>query len=161
VTRVRRLPLLAIVLVLAACGGSKHMRTSTAPASPRVATLYQANGWRLITPSGKPVVQHRVGGAWQASPSGQVTIAILSPKPNTTTAPIPQIAVELDAKAPIVEAGVWLDGIELPLNSGGTARRRTFYGAPVSNLPSIRHSVIAYARTARGGAAVKWVFRVK
>jgi hypothetical protein len=71
------------------------------------------------------------------------------------------VAAEFDAKVPIIEAGIWLDGVELPVRGGGTPTRHTFYGAPASNLPAGKQAVIAYARTAKGGVAVKWFFRVR
>jgi len=74
---------------------------------------------------------------------------------------MPQVAAELTAPTPLVESGLWVDGVEL-LEKGGSLspRRGTIYGAPATPLAKGTHTAVAYARTATQATAVAWTFRV-
>jgi hypothetical protein len=145
-----RLPVLLLVaLALAGCGGSS--------AKP----LYESGDWKVVVDGGKASAQHRVDGRWQADTSGAVHIAILGPRVNSAGPAMPQVAAELTAPTPLVESGLWVDGVEL-LEKGGSLspRRGTIYGAPATPLAKGTHTAVAYARTATQATAVAWTFRV-
>jgi hypothetical protein len=171
-SHVRRAAPLALVLVLAACGGSaKHGAATTTARSGSTTTarvdltthvLYQANGWEVAVQAGRAQVLRLHAGTYRLAPSGGVRIDILGPKPHSVAAAIPQIAAQFTAKTKLVEAGIWLDGVELPVSGGGIKpTQQTFYGAPASSLPPGLQRVVAYARTDTGGRAVTWTFTVK
>jgi hypothetical protein len=146
---VRLLVLLLVALGLAGCGGSS--------AKP----LYESGNWKVVVEGGKATAQHRVDGKWQADTSGVVHVAILGPHVNAAGPPMPQVAAELTAPTPLVESGLWVDGVEL-LEKGGSLspRRGTIYGAPEAPLAKGTHTAVAYARTATRATAVAWTFRV-
>lgn len=109
----------------------------------------------------KATAFHRVGGSWRADRSARVKIAILGPKPRKKAARIPQVAVEISASKPLVESGIWVDGVELQVKGGGlTPTKGTIYGAPVAPLAKGEHLAVAYGRTNATGTAVAWVFQV-
>jgi hypothetical protein len=146
---VRLLVLLLVALGLAGCGGSS--------AKP----LYESGNWKVVVEGGKATAQHRVDGKWQADTSGVVHVAILGPHVNAAGPAMPQVAAELTAPTPLVESGLWVDGVEL-LEKGGSLspRRGTIYGAPEAPLAKGTHTAVAYARTATRATAVAWTFRV-
>ncbi len=174
----------AVVLVLlaAGCGGSKPVPETTAavpdPAvsmraliatSPNLAgtvrTLYQGSEWAVVqsTSPGKAsaVAFRLVAGRWQADQSARVKIDILGPQPRSRGAPTtPQIAIEFAAPAPFVESALWVDGTELQEKGGGSPTKGTIYGAPARPLKAGLHVAVGYARTAKTGTAVAWVFAV-
>jgi hypothetical protein len=88
-----------------------------------------------------------------------VKIRILGPEGDV--AATPQVAVELSAKKPLIESGMWVDGKELVVKGGGlTATKGTIYGAPGMPLAKGTHTAVAYARTAEHAHAVLWMFGV-
>jgi hypothetical protein len=164
----RLLPLIALALFLAACGSTKHAAPTTVPAAAAgpssvlgagAHTLYPGGDWAVVLKGTHVAVAHRVGGRWRIDRSRGVRLDVLAP--HGTAAALPQVAVELTAKAPIVEEGLWVDGTELVEKGGGpTSHRITVYGAPEHDLRPGRHVAVAYARTDAGGGAVAWTFRV-
>ena len=161
----RLVPLLA-VLVLAACGGSsQHATTTTTAASPAPPgpgkVLYAGGDWTVVVDGSRATAFHRAGGTWRADRSGRVKIAILGPKRGAKVARIPQVAVELSARQPLVESGLWVDGVELQVKGGGlTPTKGTIYGAPAAPLARGEHLAVAYGRTDVTGSAVAWLFQV-
>jgi DNA-binding transcriptional ArsR family regulator len=173
----RALLLLCVPVLVAACGGGGSTSASTttsdagnpasaveAPPGGRVRTLYDAGGWAVVQAAARGrarawVVQ-RVGDRWRVDRSQRVKVRILGPDPGTKAAPVPQIAAELVAPAPLAESGLWVDGEPLEVKGGGTPRRGTIYGAPASPLAAGTHVAVAYGRTADTGTAVAWTFRV-
>jgi hypothetical protein len=102
----------------------------------------------------------RVGDRWRVDRSQRVKVRILGPEPGGKAAPVPQVAAELTAPAPLVESGLWVDGVPLQVKGGGTPRRGTIYGAPAKPLAPGAHVAVAYGRTGDTGTAVAWTFRV-
>ena len=102
----------------------------------------------------------RVAGRWRADLSGKVRIRILGPDPGERTGTMPQVAVEMFSPAPLVESGLWVDGVVLDVKGGGTPRRGTIYGAPSTPLAPGPHVATAFARSGRDATAVAWTFTV-
>jgi hypothetical protein len=165
---VRALLTLTLVVVAAAgCGSSKTTAPTTTapPPDPATATgggttLYEGGAWAVVVKGNAAVALHLVGGEWQPDRSTRVKVTLLGPQ--GTVAPIFQVAAALSAKVPLVESGLWIDGVELLEKGGGlTATRGTIYGAPSSALAPGMHLAVAYARTATAATAVSRVFRVR
>jgi hypothetical protein len=175
---VRRIAcLLALVPLVAACGStthatgststgtiSVHVTTTTSTPSPTVAagggrTLYLGGDWAVVSRGHTAVALHLVGSRWKPDRTRRVEVVFLGPAAVTTT--IPQIAAELTAKTPLVESGLWVDGVEIDVKGGGTETSGTIYGAPASKLQPGVHIAVAYARTATAATAVARVFRVR
>ena len=185
---VKRLGLLAFVLLVAGCGGSgtKPPATTSAAAGSalpdpgvamaalirtdpalagKVRTLFEGSGWTVVqsTAPGRAsaIPFHLVGGNWLPDRSRRVTITILGPPPGGTgQATIPQVAMEVSAHTPLVETALWVDGTELLAKGGGTPTSGTIYGAPAKPLSPGYHVAVGYARTATAAAAVAWRFEV-
>jgi hypothetical protein len=151
------------VLLLAACGGGKQAATTTTTtAVPKPGPgqiLYSNAPWAVVVDGDKATALHLVNNAWVPDTSGKVKITVLGPR--GTAKPTPQVAAELSAKKPLVESGLWVDGVELLEKGGGlTPTKGTIYGAPSTPLAKGKHVAVAYARTADHASAVAWTFRV-
>jgi len=182
---VKRVVLLAVVLVLAGCGSTKHavappktplppkpagaMRTFANAHEPafvggKVQTLYQGTSWSVVqvTKNGHALAEafELLGGHWKPDTSDNVKIQILGPQPGSKATKMPQVAIQFTAPAQFVESALWVDGTELQEKGGGTPTRGTIYGAPAKNLASGLHVAVGYARTATTGTAVAWIFHV-
>jgi hypothetical protein len=160
---VRRLGLLALVALLAACGSAKKPTTTTvaAPPLPPGHVLYEGTEWSVSQDGDKATAYHLVGTRWVADRTGKVKIDVLGPKPGSKSPPIPQLAFQLSAGAPLIDSALWVDGSEVLTKGGGlTPDKGTIYGAPGKKLSKGRHVVVAYGRTAGHATAVAWVFRV-
>lgn len=151
--------LVLLAALLAGCG------SSNSPASPAAAppgpgtVLYAGGDWAVVLEGVHATAFHRIAGIWKADRSGAVQIAILGPRGQATRRP--QVAVELRAKSPLIESGMWVDGKELLVKGGGlTPRRGTIYGAPGVALAPGTHVAVAYGRTSTHGSAVAWTFTV-
>jgi ABC-type glycerol-3-phosphate transport system substrate-binding protein len=154
--------LVALALALAGCGSSAETGTTTNASGPPGPgkTLYAGGDWVVLLDGDTATAFHKVGEAWRAERTGAVKIRILGP--DGTVARTPQVAVELSAKKPLIESGMWVDGNELPVKGGGlTTTRGTIYGAPGTPLDPGEHVAVAYGRTAEHATAVGWTFRVK
>jgi len=161
---VRRGLALAVVALLAGCGGGKPAATTSTTAQephPKgTQALYQAPDWQVVVAHGpKAEVLHRVKGKWVVDTSHAVKIGILGPKPGKLAPNPPQVAITMHSKTPLVESGLWVDGHELLEKGGGTPTNGTIYGAP-SKLSKGTHTAVGYARTASGGTAVAWTFTI-
>lgn len=159
----RRLGLLGLVLLLAACGSShKAATTTTTPATlPPGDVLYEGAAWAVAQNGHTATAYRLVEGRWLPDRSGKVKIDILGPKPGSTAAAIPQVAFQLSATAPLVDSALWVDGTELLTKGGGlTPDKGTIYGAPAKSLAKGEHVAVAYGRTAGHGTAVAWAFHV-
>jgi hypothetical protein len=159
---VRRLALVLFVTVLAGCGSSSKTSVTTTTAVPKPGpgkVLYRSGDWAVVLSASTARALRLVAGSWQPDTTGLVKVSILGPH---ATAPArPQVAAELSAKAPLVESGLWVDGVELLEKGGGlNPNRGTIYGAPDAPLAPGKHVAVAYARTADHATAVAWSFRV-
>ena len=163
----RRLGLIFVVLAVAGCGSKDAAQTTTAapvPPSPATAvggghTLYRGGDWAVVAKGSSAVALHLVGDVWRPDRTGRVKITLLGPR--GVVAPTTQAAAELSASAPLVESGMWVDGVELLVKGGGlTSSRGTIYGA-TNSLAKGKHVVVAYARTATAATAVAQTFRVR
>ena len=163
----RKLLVLAALLVVAGCGSSKGAPAPTprAPVSsplsalPGSRVLYYSGGWAVLQKGGHAVAAHRVGRRWRIDRSGEVRIEILGPMPGRAAPRLPQVAAELTSQSALVESGLWVDGKELIVKGGGSPTLATIYGAPVHDLRRGRHVAVAYGRSATSGTARAWVFR--
>ena len=144
----KRLALLGTIALLAGCGGGSSEQT-----------LYSGPDWSVTLDHGKAAVHHLVDGKWVVDDSGDVKIEILGPKSGQLTSNPPQVAITMHSKTPIVESFLWVDGNRLFEKGGGTPTNYTLYGAPTVLEPGT-HTAVGYARTAFGGSAVAWTFRV-
>ena len=159
------LPLLAVTLSLAGCGGSAASVTTAGPLGPAAVvgagakTLYQAsNGWAVVQQGSKAVALRLVGDRWRPDRSGAVRVRILGPE--HTAARQPQVAAEISARADLAETALWVDGKELLVKGGGSPRKGTIYGTTSTPLDPGSHIAVAYGRTATSATAVAWTFRV-
>jgi hypothetical protein len=159
------LTLLGVSLALAGCGSTEHVTTTSAPAGPAAAvgggakTLYRGSaGWAVVQQGSKAVALHLVNGTWRPDRSGAVHIRILGPlHPSARQA---QVAAEISAQTDLAETALWVDGEELLVKGGGTARKGTIYGTTSAPLDPGPHVAVAYGRTATSATAVAWTFRV-
>jgi hypothetical protein len=180
---VKGLVLLIGVGLLTACGGgSKTTTTTTAPAPPnpanamralilkqpelagKVTTLYESSGWSVVQ-SVAPGKAHAVAfqlirNRWVPDQSGNVKIQILGPQPGSVAAKLPQAAIQFTGPQPFFESSIWIDGVALQVQGGGSARKGTIYGAPAAPLKPGEHVAVGYARTNLTGTATAWVFKV-
>jgi hypothetical protein len=159
------LSLIAVAAVLAGCGSSHQAATTAAPATPASAvgsgatTLYQStNGWAVVQQGAKAVALHLVSDTWRPDRTGAVHIDVLGPRRVATSRP--QIAAQISAPNDLAETALWVDGKELLVKGGGTARKGTIYGTTTAPLAPGRHVAVAYGRTATAATAVAWAFRV-
>jgi hypothetical protein len=163
----RMLVLLAAVAVLAGCGGSSKQAATTstaaAPPPPGPGTVLYAGGpWAVVLHGGVATAYHLVGSAWHPDRTGAVRIDILGPKPGQTVTSIPQVAIQMTAKTPLIESGLWVDGKELEVKGGGLKPEQgTIYGAPATKLAPGVHRAVGYGRTDTHGTAVAWTFKVR
>jgi hypothetical protein len=157
--------MLLLVVLLAGCGSSRSATapTTTAASEPPGpgSVLYAGGDWAVVVDGSEATAFHRVAGRWRPDRAGAVKIAILGPKQGEQVAATPQVAVELRAKRPLVESGMWVDGEELVVKGGGLSPSRgTIYGAPASPLAPGTHVAVAYGRTSTHATAVAWTFVV-
>jgi hypothetical protein len=162
-----------LTLALAGCGGASSPKATTgtvppsaAPPTPAAAvgagakTLYQGSaGWAVVQQGSHAVALHLVNGAWRPDRSGAVRVRILGPL--HSAARQPQVAAEISAKSDLAETALWVDGQELLVKGGGTARTGTIYGTTSAPLDPGTHVAVAYGRTAIAATAVAWTFRVR
>lgn len=162
-------PLLAAVC-LAGCGGGSHQAAETTATAaepspsgvlgPGGRTLYQSGDWGVVVRGATAAAARLVAGRWRVDRSGGVKVTVLG-----TGGPVartPQVAAELQARAPLVDTGLWLDGTALLAKGGGLSpKRQTIYGAPTKPLRPGRHVAVAYGRTATTGTAVAWTLVVR
>jgi hypothetical protein len=100
-------------------------------------------------------------GAWHVEVGDPLRIRILFPDPGASVeSPTPGLVAEIDARAPIVDGELWLDGHPFDFKSGGrTNRRITMYGhATPAAAPPGYHFAIAFAQAGYSVAAVAWTF---
>jgi len=160
----RLIPLLLLVVAVAACGSTKHGAppTTTAAQAPKPGpghVLYNGGTWAVVLQGSKAIAIHLTGSAWHPDKTGRVKITILGPKSPASRQP--QVAVEMTAPSRFVETGLWVDGRELLEKGGGLHPTNvTIYGAPDAPLKAGLHHAVAYGRTATTGTAVSWTFRV-
>jgi hypothetical protein len=108
------------------------------------------------------VALRRSGSRWLAEIAGPVKLRPLGPEPGGVGASIPQVAAEIKAPKPIVEAAIWVDGQPIDYKSGGPSTRYiSMYGAPAKPLPPGRHVAVAFARAGATASAVAWTFTVR
>lgn len=156
--------MLAVVALLAGCGGGKEASTTTLTgpeARTDQTTLYTANGWTVVLRGRKPLLYHYVDSKWVVDRSHAVKIRILGPDPNELAPNPPQVAITMRSKQPLVESALWVDDLHLFEKGGGSPTNGTIYGAPANPLDPGTHIAVGYARTAFGGSVVAWTFRVK
>src|SRR5207253_1025981 len=78
--------------------------------------------WAVVFSRGTARALQLAEGSWQPDTSGLVKVSILGP--HGTAAATPQVAAELSANAPLVESGLWVDGVELLAKGGGLKPNR-------------------------------------
>jgi hypothetical protein len=158
---------LTLAAAVAGCGGSSHeaATTTTVAASPAATvgagakTLYRGSaGWAVVQQGSKGVALHLVDGTWRPDRSGAVHVSILGP--HGSAASQPQVAAEISAPTDLAETALWVDGEELLVKGGGTARKGTIYGTTSAPLDPGPHVAVAFGRTAVSATAVGWTFRV-
>jgi len=162
----RAVLLLAAVALLVGCGGSSKQAATTSTAStppPGPGTVLYAGGpWAVVLHDGVATAYHLVGRTWHPDRSGRVKIEILGPQAGQTVAPIPQVAIQMTAKTPLIESGLWVDGTLLDVKGGGLKPEQgTIYGAPATKLAPGVHTAVGYGRTDATGTAVAWTFEVR
>ena len=101
------------------------------------------------------------GSAWRLELAGPVRLHAVRPNPGERVVRRTQIAAGVAAHAPIVEAGLWLDGLAFPARGGATdPRHLTMWDEAPQPLRAGRHSVVAFASAGRPASALAWTFSV-
>jgi hypothetical protein len=155
---VRRPILLLLILVVALAGCGSKPKGPGAVLGKGAVVIYQSNGWAVVLKGSKAVAAHLVAGAWTADRRGRVKVELLGPA--VAQGPTPQVAAQLTSKSPLVESSLWIDGVVIQVQGGGTPTRGTIYGMPTSPVFPGKHLEVAYARTATSGTAVARVLTV-
>ena len=95
------------------------------------------------------------GGAWRLELGGPVRLHAIRPDPGERVVRRTQIAAGVAAHAPIVEAGLWVDGLAFPARGGSTdPRHLTMWDEAPQPLRTGRHSVVAFASAGRTASAL-------
>ena len=102
----------------------------------------------------------REDGLWRIELGSAVRIDPLRPKPGEKVARRTQLAAEVSAGTPIVEAGLWLDGVAFPSRGGGPSPNALTMFGETSTLDRGPHFVVAFASTQANASARAWAFRV-
>ena len=125
------------VFAVAAYGG----RTRTGPYGVFAAALrLESDGWRLEL-------------------GGPVELRALGPDPGARESGAVQVAAAVEAEAPVVEAGMWLDGTAVPGRTSGTgAGTVTMFSDATGKIPRGPHGVVAFASTGMDASALGWTF---
>jgi hypothetical protein len=98
-------------------------------------------------------------GLWRLELDAPLQVLPVRPKPGEIVQRRTQLAAEVKAATPILEAGLWLDGLAFPSRGGGpTSSALTMFGE-TAQLRQGPHTVIAFASTAAHAAARAWSFR--
>ena len=93
---------------------------------------------------------------------GGVTLRPLGPEPRGTGAPVPQVAVEVEAPEAILDTSLLLDGAPLDTKGGGlTPQKISIYGAPAARSRPAGTSSSPTRAPARLPAATAWTFTVR
>jgi hypothetical protein len=158
--------LLLLAVAAAGCGTKSAAPTTTtqaAASSPASAvggrTLYRGGDWAVVTKGHSAVAVHLDGDVWRPDRTGRVKVELLGP--HGVQPPTTQVAAQLTATSPLVESGLWVDGVQLMVKGGGLAPTQgTIYGA-TNRLSRGRHVVVAYARTASAATAIARTFTVR
>ena len=101
------------------------------------------------------------GSRWKLELAGPVRLHAIRPNPGERVVRRTQIAAGVAAHAPIVEAGLWLDGLAFPARGGATdPRHLTMWDEAPQPLRAGRHSVVAFASAGRTASALAWTFSV-
>ena len=101
------------------------------------------------------------GSRWKLELAGPVRLHAIRPNPGEQVVRRTQIAAGVAAHAPIVEAGLWLDGLAFPARGGATdPRHLTMWDEAPQPLRAGRHSVVAFASAGRTASALAWTFSV-
>jgi hypothetical protein len=134
--------------------GRRHELILSQSITPLFAVAAVARGPRVYA-----TALRRENGLWRVELSSPVQIEPLQPKPGETIRRRTQLAAEVQARAEIVEAGLWLDGLAFPSHGGGpTLSALTMFGE-TSRLSPGAHTVVAFASTVASASARAWSFR--
>ncbi len=169
--------------LLAGCGGSskpaatttagpkippvlaafEHLASSNAKLDGTATILFQQTHWAVVSvrkgDAVTAVAFRKANGTWVADRTNAVKVTILGPQPGRSAPKQPQIAAGIATKTPIIETGLWLDGVALVQKAGGSSTSATTYGAPTAAVKAGVHVAIAYARTGTNATAVAWTFK--
>lgn len=104
-----------------------------------------------------PVAQE--GGGWRLELGDPIRLELLSPGGKTSESQ-PEIVFRARAKAPIEEAGVWVDGEPVPGNVNGSGNDIRVTATPGKPLGSGRHVVVAYVSSGESAMAGAAPFRI-
>jgi hypothetical protein len=134
--------------------GRRHELILTQTIAPPFAVAAVAKGSRVYA-----AALRLENGLWRVELDAPLQVMPLRPKPGEIVERRTQLAAEVKAGTPILEAGLWLDGLAFPTRGGGpTASALTMFGETARLSPG-RHTVIAFASTAAHAAAQAWSFR--
>jgi hypothetical protein len=100
-------------------------------------------------------------GLWGVELGGSMRIEPLRPKPGETVVRRTQLAAEVTAGSPIVEAGLWLDGLAFPSRGGGASPNTLTMFGETASLAGGAHTVVAFASTNANASARAWAFRAQ
>jgi hypothetical protein len=134
--------------------GRRHELILTQTIAPPFAVAAVARGSRVYA-----AALRLENGLWRIELDAPLQVLPLRPKPGETVQRRTQLAAEVKAGTPILEAGLWLDGLAFPTRGGGpTSNALTMFGETARLSPGA-HTVIAFASTAAHAAARAWSFR--
>ena len=101
-------------------------------------------------------------GYWRLEVGGPVKLTPVVPSTGVKAGTSPQLGMKVEARAPISDAAVWIDGSPLPaLAAGPDASTLLVAGPPDSPLAAGTHVGIGFARAGDQASALAWPLRAE
>jgi hypothetical protein len=95
---------------------------------------------------------------WKLELFGPIVLTLVVPEERISLAN-PRVAIDVEAGAPVVEVGIWIDGRQYPSpTEGPSPTQMTLFSEPDEEFAPGNHTVMALASIGTGATATSWTF---